>query len=110
MVCEACFDTSYWLCLNCLRAVGPPGGPIAQAWPMPKWFVVGLALVLLGSMMLAISFLLSGQQGVLLIFPFLVVVGGPSPVLSYALLVLAVALIALMGFLALWTIRLVQRT
>ena len=63
--------------------------------PLPlSWLVAAVALIVVGMILMAVGVALSGGQGVLLIFPFFVLVGGAGWLtwLSLALLVLLVAL------------------
>mgnify|MGYP003885798383 CR=1 FL=1 len=112
-VCEGCFDTSLWLCTACLEELRPAEARVTGPWSpvLSRWLPIGMALVMVGAILMVISFLLSGQPGILLVFPFVVVMAGaPMPVITYALLALALALMVLMCLLALWTFRPVQRT
>ena len=92
-VCERCFDPAAWLCASCLKEVAtvPAGLTFTPALPL-SWLAVGFALFLIGAVLIALGAILSGAQGVLIIFPFFFI-GWPAraPPVVLALMLLSIA-------------------
>ncbi len=93
-VCRSCFDPITWMCSSCREAMGltPAPGP---GLPF-SWLAAGLALIFLGSLLTALGFLLAGQQGFVVVFPFFVLAGGPAPaylIILFAVMALLVVLL-----------------
>ena len=94
-VCADCFDMATWTCSSCRQKLSPPASLPHQLGLPTDWLALGIALLLIGSLLMALGVFLSGQaKGFLFVFPFFVFASSAMPSYVFpALLVLSVAFI-----------------
>lgn len=62
-ICEACFEPQTWLCVDCHESLKPPAQSSERSpWPFPlKLFLIGLSLILTGTLLVVIAAIFSGD-------------------------------------------------